>query len=379
MKRIGSCACHCHGGAAGVNNGSETEAQAAAPCGDSNAFTRPCMATLHQMLLKHEWKGIQDAIKKDASVAMRIDDSLEEDLWFDEARRRKVMQVMGVNASSIIGIGNTTDAVDVQNSPQSQEEGTSSPQMQLRYWVGNQANCPNDYTIKAKRNMQLKRTLMHSLCRMHFPSNDALVVLLTHGDSEGLRSLMGAVRTAQMLINASHNCLISLDDGGHEGNNGESTTDTGVSSKCNDCPCYIYQNYCPPVPLPPVERQETRGSDGQTESQDDGHSEEINEIIKHTSVLTMTDAMGETPLQSLTGAGSCHVDLVKVFLEACRPVGETHDGNDDLRKPTVYDLLVAKNYHGCTPLHFLAGKCYSFSLMLHLDIAELLIHFYIYQ
>jgi len=77
-------------------------------------------------------------------------------------------------------------------------------------------------------------------------------------------------------------------------------------------------------------------------------------LIQHTSALTMTDAMGESSLHALTGAGSCHVDLIQVFLEACRPLGETSNGHERERRPTVYDLLVSQNFHGCTPVHFLA-------------------------
>lgn len=80
--------------------------------------------------------------------------------------------------------------------------------------------------------------------------------------------------------------------------------------------------------------------------------------VSHTSVLTMTDASGETPLHALTGAGSGHIDFIKVFINACRRPGDLSQQDDKCtedRRPTVYDLLVAQNYHGCTPLHFLAG------------------------
>jgi hypothetical protein len=87
-------------------------------------------------------------------------------------------------------------------------------------------------------------------------------------------------------------------------------------------------------------------------------------MVRHTSVLTMTDAMGETPLHALTGAGSCHIDMVRALATACRRRGRPPSSSDGARdddnravgrRPTVYDLLAARNYHGCTPLHFLAG------------------------
>lgn len=68
-------------------------------------------------------------------MAMRIDDSLEEDRWFDEARRRKAA-LEGVNTSSIYNADDSHDINTYDDSPKDQEEGT--PQMPLRYWVGNQ-------------------------------------------------------------------------------------------------------------------------------------------------------------------------------------------------------------------------------------------------
>ncbi len=43
----------------------------------------------------------------------------------------------------------------------------------------------------------------------------------------------------------------------------------------------------------------------------------MTEMVCHTSVLTMTDTMGETPLHALMGVGSCHIDLVRTFVKAC--------------------------------------------------------------
>ena len=343
---IGDCSCACHRDPDGASGGEAEDM----PCDSNATCTRPSMIVLHQMLQDHDWKGIQNAITSDSSVAMRIDDSAEEDLWFFEARRRKAVKE-GIVASST----GKSDAVAFGATKDDKDEGAdqelSYPQMQLRYWVGNHGSM--QYADTPMRDILQKRTLLHSLCRMNFPSNDALLVQLTHGDSEGLRNFMGAVKTAQMLIDASHNCSNSWGTDGVSKGPGGYAADHGS----NNCPCYIYRNYCPPVLLPPVERvQLQEPDDGEAESQT-GHSERGNEMIQHTSVLTMTDAMGETPLLALTGAGSCHVDLIKVFLEACRPLDETTVEQGSMRQPSVYDLLAAKNCYGCTPVHFLAGAC----------------------
>mmetsp|Transcript_26361 Transcript_26361/g.55055 ORF Transcript_26361/g.55055 Transcript_26361/m.55055 type:complete len:678 (-) Transcript_26361:57-2090(-) len=211
--------------------------------------------------------------------------------------------------------------------------------------------------------MQQKRTLLHSLCRMYFPSNEALIAQLKHNDCDSLRNLMGAVKTARMLIEASHNNLIYLDNpgkGGDDESDGVEEKKNGSSPHCNDCPYSFYRHYCPPVFLPPVEGQQLPvRSDDQIESQAGDHSippvDDGEKMIQHTSVLTMTDAMGESPLHSLTGAGSCHADLIEVFLAACRqPQDESSTRHSIDRRPTVYDLLVIRNFHGCTPVHFLA-------------------------
>jgi len=48
---------------------------------------RPTMEALHQLIHQRKWDLVQHSIQLDASVAMRIDDSIQEDLWVDEARR----------------------------------------------------------------------------------------------------------------------------------------------------------------------------------------------------------------------------------------------------------------------------------------------------
>jgi hypothetical protein len=127
----------------------------------------------------------------------------------------------------------------------------------------------------------------------------------------------------------------------------EEITNDG-SSHFNRCPCYFYHRYCPPVPMPPVERPHLQIEPPSNSSEDES------EMILHTSALTMTDAMGNSPLHALTGAGSCHVDLIKIFLDSCRPLDGSISDID--RRPGLYDLLITQNFAGCTPLHFLAGE-----------------------
>ena len=303
------------------------------------------------MLYNNQWRDIQDAIRKDASIAMRIDDSIDEDIWFDEVRRRKCIH-KGFDISDYdeayfnLCSSDTSTSMDVDD----------NPQMQLRYWVGNNQAQNVDENIQAERDLRQKRTLLHSLMRMNFPSNEALVTQLTHGDSEGLENLVGAAKTARMLIDASHNCLSYLDDNEAGSDEHMKTSDDGSeckSSGCNKCPCNFYRHYCPLVPKPPVGTR----SDEESESM----NKESCGMVSHTSVLTMEDSMGETPLHSLTGAGSNHIDLIKVIIASCHPLDEPRekdDNDDDERSPTVYDLMTSQNWTGCTPLHFLAGEYY---------------------
>ena len=327
------------------------------------------MTELHQLLHNHQWEEIQNAIRADATVSMRISDCPEEDMWFDTARRKRA-EMEGIDISSICN--NLDEEVakadnDAQEVDEQQDEGEG--QMQLRYWVEpHDANILNiDAGIRAANDLLQKRTLLHSLCRMTLASNEALVVQLTHGDSDGLQTLVGAVKTAKMLIDASHNCTFLTN--GDTSSKGADVVKipTKCSSKCNNCPCHMFQHYCPPMALPPVENPQSTNSantnnyaDGdQTNLQYDDNVKEDDEkekdFILHTSVLTMPDATGNTPLHSLAGEGSIHIDLVRVILDSCRPVDEEMN-LCDVREPTVHDLFKAQNYHGCTPLHFLAGE-----------------------
>ena len=310
------------------------------------------MAELHSLLQNHKWAEIQEAITKDKSVSMRIDDSFEEDIWFDEARRRKAA-MEDIDTAFISNNIIVADDAAKQDTHAHEQDENEEDTLQLRYWTqpNNNANLFNiDSNIRANTNIQQKRTLLHSLCRMTFPSNSALVVQLTHGDNDGLQNLMGAVKTADMLINSSHNCYMS------ESNEGIQI------DKCTECACHIFQHYCPPVALPPVERPESEEANNedseneQDESQPNDREQASTDMISHTSVLTMTDANGNTPLHSLLGEGSIHVDLIQVFLSACRPLDDDTGTDDNACKPTAHNLLVAQNYHGCTPIHFLAGE-----------------------
>jgi hypothetical protein len=87
----------------------------------------------------------------------------------------------------------------------------------------------------------------------------------------------------------------------------------------------------------------------------------------HESLLTVTDRMLSTPLHTLTGQGSCHPNLVQVIMKSCRPLDD-RDARDEwpvIDRPSVHKLLSAQNGHGCTPLHFLAGKFWWLSFILY--------------
>ena len=132
---------------------------------------RPTMEELHIMLANHDWNSIQAAILKDASIAMRIDDSNEEDMWFNEARRLKAISE-GIDISSMSTKQDEKED-NSENNTQDDEDDTS----QLRYWAqpNSNANLLNiDTTIRARTDIQQKRTLLHALLRMQFDSNESL-------------------------------------------------------------------------------------------------------------------------------------------------------------------------------------------------------------
>ena len=158
--------------------------------GSSNSMSmkeRPTMEELHIMLANHDWHSIQAAILKDSSIAMRIDDSREEDMWFNEARRLKAISE-GIDISSMSNKQDDEKGDKSDNSTQDDDEDDTS---QLRYWAqpNSNANLLNiDATIRARTSIQQKKTLLHSLLRMQFDSNESLVVQLTHGDNDLYRA-----------------------------------------------------------------------------------------------------------------------------------------------------------------------------------------------
>lgn len=325
MKQIEigrNCKCACHEAKASDGEG-------------GNWIMRPTMTALHKMLQNREWDKIQDAIKVDGSVAMRINDSEEEDkkMGFGDAPPLDSREIKDLMAKVYDPEGKLRNSAD--------DGATNEPPMQLRYWVGgNQEN--DDEDIIATTDIRQKRTLLHSLCKMQLPSNEALVVQLTHGDSDGLRNLVGAVKTATSLIRASHNLQLDDSDGDNAHAIGAELLEKQQMT-CTECSCDFQRHYCPKV----EDYSVSYPQDGKT--------------VDHTSVLTMSDAMGETPLHSLTGHGSCHIDLIKIFIEGCRPSNSDEVYGE--RRPTVLDLLMAKSFHGCTPLHFMSGAyCYIHSL-----------------
>jgi len=366
---------------------------------------------------------------------MRIDDSPEEDAWFHGVKKlyafRKWRDMKGAKEGGCSERENLFD--DVWNKSQIGEkyapnkiengknganidERRSNPQKdalspddstQLRYWVNTHG--------------QQKRTLLHIICRDYLLSDEGLVAELTAGETEGLMDVMQAARTAEMLMRASHNLPVDWNGRGDDEtkwNNQSKTVWDEFDEHCMNCPCRFYHLYCPPVKLPPVEcssqnNAKTRQSIWQDliSGRDQSSTEGIrDDFVLHESVLTMTDAMGETPLHLLTGAGSCNVELVKAVVNSCRPLeskcqemrrnsenyletvdndtasfersncstgmGKNYDFNssslvdqqivssrdcsidlDHDRRPTIHDLLSIRSGHGCTPLHFVADKC----------------------
>ena len=315
----------------------------------SNAYAkkrRPSMTTLRDLIGRCRWRDVQDAIRIDPTVSLRIDDSAEEDAWFFD---RRLNNAVDSTPGNIVGLNREVNGLEESS--------------QLRYWVA----AGSDHILRRDEFRQ-RRTLLHSLCRMSFDT------------VETRHDLADAVRTAEMLIASSNDYFnvdrcrssIALQLNNSGGNN------DGID---DDSLCRRFHR---PILLPAVERrgyqeEATRrptneeGNDEDNEDDDDEHrGEGISQVqnndetgindgeamttwVSHTSVLTMTDASGETPLHSLTGAGSGHIDFIKVFINACR-LSQQDDKCTEDRRPTVYELLVAQNYHGCTPLHFLAGR-----------------------
>jgi hypothetical protein len=396
MKQIGlgPCKCRCHR-QSNLLKGTSADASSAenatlsrpqAQTRDSFVSERPTMTEIHRLLQDRQWREVRHAIRLDSSVAMRVDDSEEEDSWFNEARRRKAVHAgvvesvrdsEGAGKVKVDGETNRQSHLDVANNYLQQQP------MQLRYWVGNQndTNSNEQSYVRARVEMQQRRTLLHVICKMNFLSNEALVVQLTHGDSDGMRDLMEAVKTAEMLIDASHNELKPLDDEDYYHEKDEEDTATveegGLCSQdCLYCSCFYYHNYCPPVPFPTIERSEahlasvielalSEGDIAEVHGDQYANFSSVQHV--HESLLTVTDRMLSTPLHTLTGQGSCHPNLVQVIMKSCRPLDD-RDARDEwpvIDRPSVHKLLSAQNGHGCTPLHFLAGKFWWLSFILY--------------
>ena len=375
---------------------------------------RPCMSALRRMLAERRWDDLQDAIRIDPTVSMRIDDSAEEDRRFDFGGPSSVSSSSSSSSSFSSSSSSSSSAAAAATGsagPSGADTvGGGGGDARLRYWVCDDRPTPGSEddgtSVHALCDALQRRTLLHALCRMGYPALGAGNPIRAEDRPSWMRNddddLAGAVRTAAMLVDASHNrrrrsfdVALSSDradeDEEHEDEEDEYDDDDDIAGGGDDDDLSVSsairrresrgvrggasgRRRCPSVLLPPVERRRgggTRVDDGG----DDGDGNDINDdeedddeshprMVRHTSVLTMTDAMGETPLHALTGAGSCHIDMVRALATACRRRGRPPSSSDGARdddsravgrRPTVYDLLAARNYHGCTPLHFLAG------------------------
>ncbi len=345
---------------------------------DTRMTTTPSISTIRRMLYDRRWNDVQDAIRSDATVSMRINDPVDDGRRLEGAIAASSRRLLAESSAEIVGDDdNACDRVGDGDINGVNECVARSHQdiVQLRYWVGRPGDGEDDRdaaSVFASREAFQRRTLLHSLCRLDFPA----AVGISDASSRDA-DLAGAVRTAAMLIAASHNCpfddasndyMVDDDDDDEIMDDGNDKGDNRIGCKNSR------RHYCPALMLPPVDRRcHEEGTQRNGGDDDDEATTTTTEmVVHHTSVLTMTDAMGETPLHALTGVGSCHIDLVRTFVKACsRRVRNRHrdrcspsDGSQhdnsfiERRRPTVYDLLVAQNYHGCTPLHFLAGGSY---------------------
>mmetsp|Transcript_10718 Transcript_10718/g.24413 ORF Transcript_10718/g.24413 Transcript_10718/m.24413 type:complete len:325 (+) Transcript_10718:212-1186(+) len=130
------------------------------------------MRELHRFVYLRKWKELQNAIIEDPGVSVRVIDV----------------------------------AYAAEDKPR------------LRYWVGSDNYPSTDIQAAtlaekaADREMCQRRTLLHSIFRLDFPSNEELAVQLSqlsHGcGEEKLQDLVQATRTAEMLIEASRGCTI---------------------------------------------------------------------------------------------------------------------------------------------------------------------------
>jgi ankyrin repeat protein len=119
---------------------------------------------------------------------------------------------------------------------------------------------------------------------------------------------------------------------------------------------------------------------GETRLIPDAHWEGEERYSLHSSILTIRNRMGNTPLHVLC-AKSAEVALLSVFLEctakeACQTLQDTDDNKKcyqsnqtkrntcdaaSLPIPTPFDLVCIQNEHGCTPLHFIGEARCSFT------------------
>jgi hypothetical protein len=315
------------------------------------------MSELHDLIQTRQWKTVRRALRLDTSVAMRIDDSPAEDHRIATARTAAWLHRSG-------GIPSREEEARCDKKvspepPRSIADSNEEESHRVRYWV------PRAHD-RDTSSMGQRRTLLHSICTLEFYSEEASLYQRAYGGGDELRDWRDVLKTVEMIIDASHNELRPLkkdDDYYEELEEGMDKSAeinrlvSSFSSTCRNCSCYYQSQYCPPVELDPVERYHDNNVHSVT-----NHA---SERILHTSVLTMPDNLGATPLHLLTGEGSAHVDMVSVFLDKCRTLDSTtakHDEprapgwEEDRRRPTLHDLMSAQNGHGCTPVHFLCGK-----------------------
>ncbi|KAL3786189.1 hypothetical protein HJC23_001265 [Cyclotella cryptica] len=301
---------------------------------------RPTMTELHHQIKTLQWNTVRRAIRLDTSVAMRIDDSNAEDEWVSRARMSAWRRDVGTTKCS-------TDEGEGWN------EIRREPRMDIHleeesfpYWC-----------------ISRRRTLLHTSC-------DVL-----HGDDEDLRDLTNAMKTIEMLIDASHNELRPLtveEDYYHELEEG--TEDGNIAnvvvqpllSTCPNCSCYYHSQYCPPMELDPVEWY---NDDDNTREEQDPSKRSTSTKVFHESVLTMTDALGGTPLH-LTVTRLAPEGVIRLFLDKCRGLEKDAMQQEHSRRPTLNALLSAQNRHGCTPLHSLSVDFNDEVLRLILDRFE---------
>jgi hypothetical protein len=329
MKQItAECTCKCH------------------PNGKIPAFQRRSMVHLHQCAQDRRWNEIKRAIRNDVSVAMRIDDSAEEDDWFHSARKSAWQcDVCPSNLGACYNDGRLKEdsftELPTKQSANDIIQSNSQDELPVRYWVSHAHN--------GQSAIRQRRTLLHSISKLKFHSDEALIAQLSSGDCQELHDLVEAGLTVRMIIDASVNELRPIEEGCYNEllEDYQANICQYLDRTCNECSCFYEAQYCPPVGLDPVECYMVNTEDKQSSNQ--------TEQVLHKSALTVTDGLGATPLHLLTGEGSAHIDLVRVFLDGCL-FGEDENNGDNARRPSVLAILSAQNGHGCTPLHFLSGE-----------------------